>query len=344
MKTPFVLSILFVTASCSGQFGGKADEYFAKAQPIEKPTEVKVIVEPNKPVDPEVEKPSLSLTTELFKQTDRKKVDIVWIIDNSGSMSDEQAALGSNFNAFIQDFVDTEVDFKMAITTTDAREAHKGLMVPQSDIKLNSAAAQNNPNQFISDFNTLVKVGTSGSGSERGLEASEGFISRYGDTFFRPDAYMVFVILSDEQDQSVKSPAEYTAMLKATKSNPGLVKVYSIVDTELSNSGSGITVGFDRYAAVSDATAGQVANIRSDFHETLSGMSATIMSLLDSFALSNTPVASTLKVYVNNVAMKDFTYDAKSRSIKFNPNAIPPVGANIKVTYEKVELVLAQTN
>ena len=325
-----ILSLLVLTASCSGQFGEKADEYFAKTQPIESPTEVKVIEEPNKPLDPStepgVDKPSASLITELFQQTDQKKVDIVWIIDNSGSMSDEQAALGSNFNAFIQDFVDTEVDFKMAITTTDPRDAYKGLMVPDSDIKLNSAAAQASPTQFIADFNSLVKVGISGSGSEQGLKASEEFIARYNTSFFRPDAYMVFVILSDEPDQSPRLPEEYSALLKANKSNSGLVKVYSIVD---------MNTGFDRYASVSQSTAGEVGNIRSDFHETLSGMGASIMNLLDSFALSHSPIASSLKVYVNNVEVKDFSFDEKSLSVKFNPNFIPPVGSDIKVTYEK---------
>ncbi|MBA2405818.1 MAG: hypothetical protein H0V66_13665, partial [Bdellovibrionales bacterium] len=51
---------------------------------------------------------------EIFHQAaeESKKIDIVWIIDNSGSMNDEQAALGSNFSAFIDEFITKNVDFQ----------------------------------------------------------------------------------------------------------------------------------------------------------------------------------------------------------------------------------------
>src|SRR5690606_21483555 len=51
-------------------------------------------------------------------------VDILWVIDNSGSMGNEQADLADNFNLFIQDFITRGIDFKMAITTTDGRSSY----------------------------------------------------------------------------------------------------------------------------------------------------------------------------------------------------------------------------
>ena len=275
--------------------------------------------------------------TELFNQSasETKKLDIVWIIDDSGSMSDEQTALGSNFSAFINEFITKDVDFKMAITTTDASSStKKGRMVTGSDTKLTSARAKANENQFKSDFRSLVKVGTRGSGSEKGLEASEGFMQKYANSFIRPDAYLAVVMLSDEEDQSSKSVKNYTDYLKSFKSEAGLVKVYSIVDVGLTNrSGGGVTTGYKRYADASNQTAGIVADIRDDFHRSLSDMGDSIINLLDSFALANAPVDGSLKVYVNGVASSDYTYDSSSRSIKFNPNNLPPVGSAIKVTY-----------
>jgi hypothetical protein len=274
--------------------------------------------------------------TELFNQSESetKKLDIVWIIDNSGSMSDEQSALGTNFSAFINDFITKDVDFKMAITTTDtSSSSKKGKMVTGSDTKLTSARAKANENQFKSDFRSLVKVGTSGSGAEKGLEASEGFMQKYASSFIRPDAYLAVVVLSDEEDQSSKSVKTYTDYLKSFKSEAGLVKVYSIVDVRMSNKGSGIATGYKRYADASNNTAGIVADIREDFHRSLSDMGDSIINLLDSFALANTPVDGSLKVYVNGSQTSDYTYDSSSRSIKFNPNNLPPVGSEIKVTY-----------
>jgi hypothetical protein len=274
--------------------------------------------------------------TELFNQsaTETKKLDIVWIIDNSGSMSDEQSALGTNFSAFINDFITKDVDFKMAITTTDtSSSSRKGNMVTGSDTKLTSARAKANENQFKSDFRSLVKVGINGSGAEKGLEASEGFMQKYSKTFIRPDAYLAVVIVSDEEDQSSKTVKAYTDNLKSYKSEAGLVKVYSIVDVGLTNRGSGIATGYKRYADASNNTAGIVADIRDDFHRSLSDMGESIINLLDSFALANAPKDGSLKVYVNGVLSSDYTYDSSSRSIKFNPNHLPPVGSAIRVTY-----------
>ena len=115
---------------------------------------------------------------EIFHQAaeQTKKLDIVWIIDDSGSMADEQSALGTNFSAFIDDFILKNIDFKMAITTTDtSTSAKKGKMVTGSNVELTSAKAHADEAKFKEDFNNMINVGTSGSGNEKGLGASEGF-------------------------------------------------------------------------------------------------------------------------------------------------------------------------
>lgn len=277
--------------------------------------------------------------TETFRQTEEetKKLDIVWIIDNSGSMSDEQSALGSNFSAFINEFIDKNVDFKMAITTTDtSSSSKKGNMVAGSDTKLTSARAQANPNQFKSDFRNLVKVGINGSGAEKGLEASEGFMQKYSRSWVRSDAYLAVVVISDEEDQSSKTVSGYTNYLKSFKASEGLVKVYSVVDVNNTNCcQNGVATGSARYKDASNKTAGLIADIRDDFHNVLTDMGDSIINLLDSFALASEPVAGSLKVYVNGVQTTNYTYDSVTHSIKFHQNSLPPVGAEIKVTYLK---------
>jgi hypothetical protein len=277
--------------------------------------------------------------TENFLQKDEapKKLDIVWIVDNSGSMADEQTALATNFDSFIKEFILKDVDFKMAITTTDtSSDAKRGAIAGASDLKLTSAIAKANEAQFISDFKSIIKVGVNGSGNERGLDAAEGFLMKHKASFLRPDAYLAIVIISDEEDSSPKAPAEYADILKASKANAGLVKVYSVVDTGKTNVGNNITTGYERYDAVSKLTAGVTANIRNDFDTVLTEMGDSIIGLLDSFALGADPIAGTLKVYVNNQLSNDYVYNAATRSIKFNSNALPPVGASIKVVYQKL--------
>ena len=250
-------------------------------------------------------------------------------------MADEQDALGTNFSAFIDEFITKDVDFKMAITTTDVSSSYKkGRMVNGSDIKLTSAMAKKNEYQFKNDFMNLVRVGTSGSGNEKGLEASEGFMQKYASSFLRQDAYLAVVVLSDEEDQSPNLVSDYTNYLKSFKTEAGLVKFYTIADINKTTAkSSGITVGAERYKLASNQTAGVIANIRDDFYQSLTSMGDSILNLLDSFALGFEPVSGSLKVYVNGVLSSDYTYDASSRSIKFDPNHLPAVGSVIKVYY-----------
>ena len=276
--------------------------------------------------------------TENFSQSaeETKKLDIMWVIDNSGSMADEQADLGANFDSFITQFINKNVNFKMGITTTDtSSDSKKGKMVAGSDTKLTSAAAAANPNQFMADFNTLVKVGIGGSGYEKGLAASEGFMEKYAASFIRPEAYLAVVILSDEEDQSPKAVKAYTDYLKSFKANAGLVKVYSIVNTTNANTG-GNTIGHIRYKQASEETNGVVANIMDDYADVLLDMGESLVNLLDSFALAGTPVNGTLQVFVNGVETSAYSYDSTSKSIKFNAGNLPPVGAQVTVKYKKV--------
>jgi hypothetical protein len=46
-------------------------------------------------------------------------VDILWVIDNSGSMCQEQKAIRDNFTTFIDQIASQNIDFQIGVTTTD---------------------------------------------------------------------------------------------------------------------------------------------------------------------------------------------------------------------------------
>lgn len=48
-----------------------------------------------------------------------QKVDILWVVDNSGSMCQEQKVLRDNFRKFIDELNQTNLDFHIGLTTTD---------------------------------------------------------------------------------------------------------------------------------------------------------------------------------------------------------------------------------
>ena len=271
---------------------------------------------------------------ESFNQTagSQKKLDIIWVIDNSGSMAEEQASLGTNFSAFINDFIDENVDFKMGVTTTDTRTSGGGQAYSTSLTDLTSAKAQANETRFKSDFARHVNVGIRGDGREKGLQASESFINRYKASWMRDDAYLVVVYLSDEEDQSPKSKEDYLASLRSAKVNDGYVKAYSIVNT-LNNCPSNVTCGFERYAYQAEQTGGGLADITSNFATVLNDMGQQIINLLDSFPLANDPVPGSIEVRVNGVVQAS-GWSVTGRQLKFDAGSVPAVGASVQVRYQ----------
>ncbi len=272
---------------------------------------------------------------EVFTQNSIRSgdVDILWVIDDSGSMADNQDALARNFNNFISQFLDKKIDFKMAITTTDGTSTRNGKMVGDSG-KLTSASAIGNRAAFTNNFTKWVKVGTSGSGIEQGLKCASSFLDRYSASFLRPDAYLAIVFVSDENDQSDKKVSEYIARFQSAKTNKGMVKAYSIVTEKLPANAQWETIG-KRYNEASVATSGTTSEITEDFSGTLKDIGAQIVKLIDSFALNGSPVNNTVQVFVNNIETKSgWSYDLTNHSIKFDSSAVPLEGSKIEVRYK----------
>ena len=128
------------------------------------------------------------------------KADILFIVDNSGSMGDEQTKLGNSFQTFISWLTGGLVDFRIAITTTDMdATGAQGAFIGNPKV-----LDQNTPN-LTAAFQANVNVGTTGSGDEKGLGASEAALSPAMLTganagFLRSDARLYVVYVTDEED------------------------------------------------------------------------------------------------------------------------------------------------
>lgn len=66
---------------------------------------------------------SLLSSGQTFQQSSailNTKVDILWIVDGSGTMANHQTNLATNFSSFIHDFSSKSLDYHMAVASTDA--------------------------------------------------------------------------------------------------------------------------------------------------------------------------------------------------------------------------------
>jgi len=75
-----------------------------------------------------------NVRTDVFQQNRVNAVDLLIVIDNSCSMVEEQENLAANFDALIENFQVAEVDWRLAVTTTDTEvERYRGRLMRGDD-------------------------------------------------------------------------------------------------------------------------------------------------------------------------------------------------------------------
>ncbi|MDP6932147.1 MAG: hypothetical protein QGG40_04485, partial [Myxococcota bacterium] len=143
--------------------------------------------------------------TDVFYQEPTDQVDILWVIDNSQSMADQQAEVASKFDDFIYEIESTELDFHLGVVTTDLdnTEENGKLIAPEGEPLYLSAADEG----YEDMFRERVQVGIEGSDKERGIDAaykalSEPLVTSYNYGFLRSDATLSIIYVSDENDCS----------------------------------------------------------------------------------------------------------------------------------------------
>lgn len=152
----------------------------------------------------------LSASEQFNQATDYapRPVDILWVVDNSGSMQTSQDQLAANFAAFISDFQTKGYDFRIAVGTSDAYSARHYNNNNRAKFKTGSGGDNTNtpviipttPN-LIDVFQKNVRVGITGSGDERPLDSMRMLLSNpLNATFPRPGAYLAVVVVTDEED------------------------------------------------------------------------------------------------------------------------------------------------
>jgi hypothetical protein len=190
------------------------------------------------------------------------KVDILFVIDNSGSMADEQQKLIANFPGFAAEMeatLDGVSGYHVGVVTSDDYWnifASPGINADRPDCRVlgglvtQSAAGPCGPfasgDPFMTEADDLgqrfacaANVGDMGFGLEKMAGAMTAALSPALNTagqcnggFIRPDALLVMVLITDEDDdvESVGSPGEWYDLVVAHKLNvPDNVVVLSLL-------------------------------------------------------------------------------------------------------------------
>jgi hypothetical protein len=133
------------------------------------------------------------------------RTDILFVIDDSGSMSEEQALLQAGLAQFVTTLANSPISnqFQIGVTTTSVIEFDGTVAPPAGDLVgpvLVSTSAT-----LVADFQGQVGVGTSGSGREQPFEAAKRALEKttgLNADLLRPGARLAIIFLTDEDDCS----------------------------------------------------------------------------------------------------------------------------------------------
>lgn len=295
------------------------------------------------------------------------KVDVLWVIDNSGSMFTKQQNLANSIESFVTVFANKGFDFHFAVTTTDVRNTptgQAGHFVGTPTIVTNET-----PN-LISKINSNTQVGINGNADQHGFEAitkalSDENLAGANAGFIRDEAFLAVIVLTDADVTSTdilgSEVIDRLNIVKPDVRDPKTGKskkqysVSAIVADDLNKQscidlankppyGAFLELG-TKYIEIAAATGGTIASIcDTDFSAGLLNLSTGILKAVSNVKLAREPEIDTISVLFNGVAVpksetNGWTYDATDISINFHGDYIPGENISVDIDYTPKDIV-----
>lgn len=278
--------------------------------------------------------------TVSYDQPEELPVNLLFAIDQSCSMGDQQTELSRGIAGFTQILQNANVDWKVGVITGGDNTApvclRSGIITPQT------------PN-WQSVFSSAITVGDDYTRYTEGLlEATKQAMDNQDNGtcnrgFRDPNAPLHIIMISDERDQSPNfhpTLAYWSAYVGRYQAFGGTAptRVHAIVD--LNGVCGGSTVGVDKgpggYLEVAANTGGTTVNICASNWATnpaFQGIATSAVNDLLTFDLPGGDAdPSTIEVRIDgNLVPGGWTYDAQQGAIVFDTP--PPGGSEIDILY-----------
>lgn len=303
-------------------------------------------------------------TSETFEQVTATSADILWIVDNSVSMQQEQFKVMDGAARFINTFEEADIDFHLAVATTDVSElgGEAGVMVGETPYLTNEDA------DYVEQFKERVDVGIYGDDQESGLEAAvlaltEPNISTVNAGFLRDDARLSVIVLSDEDDCSdfgtvfdetsntndcITQRADLTPVqdiveqLWGLKADRGQVQFSGIVGPQ--DLICTIASPGDRYLEAVETMGGVNGNIcAANYSAIMDELGLVAGGIQYEWELTYEAIESSLEVWIHPAEGADYevfedeedgwTYSVDPPVVTFHGDSVPPRDASVTISY-----------
>jgi hypothetical protein len=271
--------------------------------------------------------PDLSdqLNEDVMRQRIPEEIDVLWVIDNSNSMLAEQRKLGENFDAFMTYYENSGLNWHIGVVSTDMRN-------DDESGRLQGAAGFRWVDPTVPDptgvFAQMALLGRDGTANETGRAAvykalNEPLLSQANQGFYRDDAKLSIIVVSDENDHS-NNPTlpDFIDWMIDLKDDPADITFSAIVALETGCPSNG--TGAD-YIEAAEATGGTAYSIcQNDWTNILQELGVRAAGLQRVFYLSAIPVPASLNVWIEDEGQifsfergPDYIWDETLNAIEF---------------------------
>lgn len=274
--------------------------------------------------------------------TANNKVDILWVIDNSGSMYTKQEKLGVGFSNFISVFTTKNFDFHMAVATSDIRATPTGQAgefqslpypyqhptvaaksIPANYVGANGpsiAILDNTTTDLANHFTANARVGDTGNANATILDGinltlSSSLLSGANANFLRSDAHLAVIVVSDADDNDSTTtvaavntylnslkPDKFDVITRTYKKNY-TVSAVVVTDPTDTNCVAPFEEGL-KFKSIASTTSGSLANIcDANFATGLTTISQKIAEAITEIPLARVPDVGTISITFNGTAV-----------------------------------------
>jgi len=256
-----------------------------------------------------------------FTQGNTIYVDIIWIVDNSGSMSSFQNKLSTNISDFLNMFMLYSPDFKMGFITTDSHNFVNNTFFTHAD-----------PDLIVNSSALINSIGTRGSANEMGIEMLSEAI-QLNRSWFRQGAALVAIFLSDEQDWSPNNQPYYSSIFDYYYPQGSFLPFAIIGDAP--GGCTGAFPGWGYYDLVNHYNSQWWSICDVDWGTQMEDIALAVVNLT-SYGLNHpNPKEDSIRVFVNGQeVLEGWSYNPSSNSIMFDWAKMPEVGDHVEVSYE----------
>lgn len=281
-----------------------------------------------------------------------RKVDILFIIDNSQSMNLVQKELNNQIPYLFDSLKNLNMDIHIASasTTMNINFPDRGRLL--GDPKYISMDIPD----FMEEIKKKIFIGDNGSTIEEGLYSmatvlSDSYLATEGKGFLRDDSFLNVIVLSNEDDSSPEPWTAYATFLDKLRpdfkdgSKSWAMNFFGVLsmNDNCSSSDWGFKNPGIKYMELVNYSGGFKGSLcGTDLYRSVTSIKARIVQILTDYKLERLPNIDTIRVYVNGIEVpkndtNGWSYIADKNLVRFNGSAVPKADDGIRVDFTPSE-------